>query len=117
MVSMRPVHTDMYLKVQTIRDGYRLGFWVLNRYRCLNRYFFFLKHKATIDNIKERLFFIAKAIFFLQIEQYINCLKYILNINTYKTLGFQLQLQTLTSNYEHYINCKQRFIVYLNKYK
>src|SRR4029434_164912 len=71
---------------------------LLKRYRCLNGAgtdtFFFLSAKRRLTTLKERLFFIAKAFFFLQIEQYLNCLKYTININTYKTLGFQLQLKT-----------------------
>src|SRR4029434_2319596 len=63
-------------------------------------------------------FFIAKAIFFLQIEQYMNCLKYIMNIKTIQNTWLPTTASNFfTSNYEHYINCKQQFIVYLNKYK
>src|SRR4029434_10765334 len=85
------------------RDGYRLVF-IRYRYitdtfktipvpkRCRNRYFykFFLK-KLRLTTLKKG-FFYCQGNFFLQIEQYMNCLKNIININTYKTLGFQLQI-------------------------
>src|SRR4029434_4959610 len=76
MVSMRPVHTDMYLKVQTIRDGYRLVFiryWYITDTfktipvpkRCRNGYFYKKKKK------KLRLTTFKKGF----IAKYMNCLK------------------------------------------
>src|SRR4029434_6820566 len=41
---------------------------LLKRYWCLNRYFFFLKHKATIDDIKERLFLLPRQFFFFKLN-------------------------------------------------
>src|SRR4029434_11080276 len=58
----------------------------------------FVKHTHTHSVHTLQLQYFSNSfvqyIFLLQIEQYINCLKYIININTYKTLGFKLQLQT-----------------------
>src|SRR4029434_3581373 len=94
------LHTETPRQMVVSRDGYRLVF-IRYRYitdtfktipvpkRCRNRYFYKKKKKCLrLTTFKKG--FIAKAIFFLQIEQYINCLKYIININTYKTLGFKL---------------------------
>src|SRR4029434_10902004 len=67
------------LCVLSTRDGYRLVF-LRYRYitdifktipvpkRCQNRYFFFFKRKATIDNIKERLFLLPRQFFFFKLN-------------------------------------------------
>src|SRR4029434_6402648 len=66
MVSMRPVHTDMYLKVQTIRDGYRLGFFPI---LVLN--FFYKNMSIFAFGVKNVLFV---CIYFMKFHHFMICL-------------------------------------------
>src|SRR4029434_6503160 len=95
------------------RDGYRLVFirypYIADTFRpipvpkrCRNRYFY-KKIKKCLRLTTFKKGFIAK---------YMNCLKYIININTYKTLGFQLQLPTfsdLTTLKKGFFYCQGNF--------
>src|SRR4029434_9490055 len=68
-------------------------------------------------NTSARLFLLPRQFFFFKLNNILTVkvyykYKYIQNTWLPTTAS-----NFLTSNYEHYINCKQQFIVYLNKYK
>src|SRR4029434_4188685 len=59
----------------------------------------------------------AKAIFFFKLNNILTVKVYYKYKYIQNTWLPTIASNFLTSNYEHYINCKQQFVVYLNRYK